>query len=194
MICANFSLEQIRSIKKVLSVIEKIVSGGQTGVDRAALDVALDRAIPCGGWCPKHRRAEDGKVPLRYGLTEADSPNYAVRTALNVRDSDGTLILVTGELSRGSALTYSMSLRYSKPVLVVNMAENVDFPAVEHWLTNNRIQILNVAGPRESSQPGIYDLAFDYLQRLATHLSLGCPPKKTSAKRATRKSTARQHN
>ena len=147
-------------------MIEKLISGGQSGVDRAGLDVALAIGIDCGGWCPKHRRAEDGRIPHRYPLVEADSPNYAARTALNVRDSDGTLILAPGELTGGTALTRDLALRYGRPVFVVDLDQDPDFEAVEGWLANNRIRTLNVAGPRESQQPGIHDRAAEYLQSL----------------------------
>mgnify|MGYP003793290687 CR=1 FL=1 len=90
-------------------MIKKIVSGGQTGVDRAALDVAMQLGIPVGGWCPRGRRAEDGRIPDSYPLREASSVNYAKRTELNVRDSDGTLILSGGPLTGGTALTESLA-------------------------------------------------------------------------------------
>jgi hypothetical protein len=78
------------------STLEKIISGGQTGVDRGALDAALEASFPCGGWCPKGRKAEDGPIPARYPLKEMDGPAYRLRTERNVRDSDGTLILFFG--------------------------------------------------------------------------------------------------
>lgn len=149
-----------------MASIEKIISGGQTGVDRAALDVALELEIACGGWCPKFRRAEDGRIPPEYPLIEASSTNYAERTALNVRDSDGTLILALGELSRGTALTRDMTRRYGRPCLIVDLREEVDLPAVEQWLEENKIRTLNVAGPRESQSPGIHAKAVNALRSL----------------------------
>ena len=154
-------------------MIEKLISGGQSGVDRAGLDVALAIGIDCGGWCPKHRRAEDGRIPHRYPLVEADSPNYAARTALNVRDSDGTLILAPGELTGGTALTRDLALRYGRPVFVVDLDQDPDFEAVEGWLANNRIRTLNVAGPRESQQPGIHDRAAEFLKSLFQRANSG---------------------
>src|SRR5437870_10377236 len=96
-------------------MLTKIISGGQTGVDRAALDVALELGLPCGGWCPRGRRAEDGPIPERYPLQEMKSPAYPPRTARNVRDSDGTVILTRGQPDRGTALTIELAERYRKP-------------------------------------------------------------------------------
>src|SRR5438034_2919753 len=134
----------------------RIVSGGQTGVDRAALDVALGRGLPCGGWCPKGRRAEDGPLPPRYPLQETSSTAYPQRTALNVRDSDGTLILTRGEPDRGTALTIRLAERYRKPRLVLDLAEAPEPAAVRAWAEAQRLHVLNVAGPREKSKPGVY--------------------------------------
>src|SRR5947209_13063019 len=96
-------------------MVAKIVSGGQTGVDRAALDVALELGLPCGGWCPRGRRAEDGPLPARYPLTETSWEGYPQRTRWNVRDSDGTLILTRGQPDRGTALTIKLAQRLGKP-------------------------------------------------------------------------------
>lgn len=169
-------------------MITKIVSGGQTGVDRAALDVALELEIPCAGWCPKHRRAEDGRIPERYPLIEAESANYAARTALNVKDSDGTLILSTGKLTGGTALTRDFAVRYGKPVLVIDLGQEPDFEPVEQWVSNNRIRTLNVAGPRESSQPGIHGRAVTFLQNLLRRAAPAASvPKRPRRKRAAPK-------
>ena len=89
-------------------MVEKIISGGQTGADRAALDVALELKIPCGGWCPKGRRAEDGRIDDRYPLKETPSTDYRVRTRLNVEESDGTLVITRGPLTGGTALTIKL--------------------------------------------------------------------------------------
>lgn len=147
--------------------IEKIISGGQTGVDRAALDAALDSGIPHGGWCPRGRKAEDGCVPARYRLDETPAEKYAVRTAWNVRDADGTLILSRGRPDGGTALTQRCARDAGKPCLLVDLADGtVDPGAVAAWLTQNRIRILNIAGPRESKQPGIHAEAREFLERL----------------------------
>src|SRR6266508_6387099 len=99
-------------------MITKIVSGGQTGVDRAALDVALELGMPCGGWCPQGRRAEDGRIDDRYPLNETPWDGYPQRTEWNVRDSDGTLILTCGESDRGTALTVRLAQERNKPCFV----------------------------------------------------------------------------
>ncbi len=147
-------------------IIAKLISGGQTGVDRAALDVALKLGVPCGGWCPKGRRAEDGCIPARYPLRETPSPQYPQRTERNVREADATLILTRGRPDRGTALTRRLTQKHRKPRKVVNLVKPVFPEDVAAWLEERRINVLNVAGPRESSQPGIYLDATAFLQRL----------------------------
>jgi hypothetical protein len=142
----------------------KIVSGGQTGVDRAALDVALELGIACGGWCPKGRRAEDGVIPSHYPLAETPREEYPQRTEWNVRDSDGTLIILDGEPDRGTRLTIERAARNKNPLLIVNLAEHPDPAAVHAWAAANGIEILNVAGPRASSSPAIYAQAAQFLR------------------------------
>jgi Circularly permutated YpsA SLOG family len=134
------------------------VSGGQTGVDRAALDVAISTGIPCGGWCPKGRRAEDGALASRYRMYETPSAGYAQRTEWNVRDSDGTLILSRGPLEGGSLLTAEVAERYRRPLLVADPTL-VEPAGVRSWIDTERIRILNVAGPRASRDPDAYDVA-----------------------------------
>ena len=145
-------------------LIDSLISGGQTGVDRAALQVALDLGIPCGGWCPRGRRAEDGRIPAKFPLRESTSRNYAVRTRLNVDESDGTLILSRGKLTGGTALTESIARQNQKPCLVIDLMAELDAQAVEEWIAENRIRTLNVAGPRESQQAGIFNQACEYLR------------------------------
>lgn len=128
----------------------KIVSGGQTGVDRAALDVALELGIPCGGWCPKGRRSEDGGIPSKYPLEESKSADYRQRTEWNARDSDGTLILTIGKVTGGTALTVGFAQKHKQPCLVVDMNLQINATAVRQWIADNQIHTLNVAGPRES--------------------------------------------
>lgn len=149
------------------SLIQKIISGGQTGADRAALDVALELDVPCGGWCPKGRKAEDGPIPKLYPLRETSSSRYPVRTERNVRDSDGTLVITRGKPSGGTALTIELARKLGKPHLVIDLSENGDPDVVRGWIQSNRIEILNVAGPRESEAPGIYWLVVKFLRRVA---------------------------
>ena len=151
-------------------MITKIVSGGQTGVDRAALDVAIALGISHGGWCPRGRRAEDRRIPDVYDLQETDERDYSVRTRHNVEDSDGTLILSGGTLTGGTALTRKLAKQEGSPVRVVDLRQKPDFAAVEHWVLDNRIRVLNIAGPRESQQPGICEQTREWLSGLLEHL------------------------
>ncbi len=149
----------------------RILSGGQTGVDRAALDAAIELGLPHGGWCPRGRLSEDGRIPEKYHLKETLSPEYVVRTRLNVRDADGTLILYREPLEGGTALTWQLAVELEKPVLLVELGFPPVFEAFRLWLGENAIRELNVAGPRESQRPGIYAEA----RRLLT--AWCCPPK-----------------
>ena len=138
--------------------IERVVSGGQTGVDRAALDVALARGLACGGWCPRGRRAEDGPIDRRYPLRETAGEDPAERTRLNVRDSDGTLIIARGEPTGGTKLSGEMAAELGRPCLRIDPAATDRGAAckrVRRWAARESIGVLNVAGPRESEQPGI---------------------------------------
>ncbi|MEW6270663.1 MAG: putative molybdenum carrier protein [Thermodesulfobacteriota bacterium] len=143
--------------------LERIVSGGQSGVDRAALDAALALGVPCGGWCPKGRLAEDGPIDPRYPLRETRSPRYERRTYANVRDSDATLIVARGELTGGTAYTARVARELGRPVLVV-APQPSQVPRVVAWLAEERVGVLNVAGPRESGAPGIYADARRFLE------------------------------
>ena len=141
-----------------------LVSGGQTGVDRAALEVAIALGIGHGGWCPAGRIAEDGSVPSRYQLRETESPEYPVRTEQHVIDSDATLILYEGKIKGGTQLTRRICRRLKKPHLAIRIdAENL--AAVRLWLREQQPQVLNVAGPRESNFPGIFQRSMDFLLR-----------------------------
>ncbi len=144
--------------------LRRIVSGGQTGVDRAALDVAIARGIPHGGWCPRGRRAEDGRIPDRYALREHASPEYAQRTEQNVVDSDGTLVLTIGSPRDGTALTVRLAERHARPHLVVDLDDPPPPATVAAWIAAHALGVLNVAGPRESTQPGIGRKAMAYLE------------------------------
>lgn len=144
----------------------RIVSGGQTGVDRAALDVALGLGLPCGGWCPRGRRAEDGVIPERYPLRETPSAAYPQRTEWNVRDSDGTLVLARGRPTGGTALTITLARRMGKPVLLVDLARSADPDVAAAWIVEHDIATVNIAGPREGDNPGIASEAGGFLRRL----------------------------
>ena len=150
------------------NTLDKVVSGGQTGVDRAALDVGFSIIYTTGGWCPAGRRAEDGRIPDRYPLDETKSKNFATRTKWNVRDSDGTLILNMGELDGGTRKTVEYAAKAAKPCLVVQLdgKELLRPTTVKNWLIENKIRTLNVAGPRESKRPGIYEICSEYLSKL----------------------------
>lgn len=148
---------------------EKIVSGGQTGVDRAALDTALEMGIPGGGWAPRGRRAEDGVIPGRYPLTETETTDTNERTKLNVRDSDATLIIARGPLTGGTGRTCDLAQALGRPCLVVDLAGAPDPGAAADWLARERPRVLNVAGPRESTAPGIHRQASEFLKAVLEH-------------------------
>jgi len=147
-------------------MIQEVVTGGQTGVDRAALDAAMTVGLPVDGWCPRGRQAEDGPIGDRYPLRETPSDAYAQRTAWNVRDSDGTLVLLVDKPQGGTRLTIEEARRRGKPCLVQRL-DAADAPrSVLTWLGEHSIRRLNVAGPRESEAPGIYAAASAFLRRL----------------------------
>lgn len=149
----------------------RIVSGGQTGVDRAGLDAAMAVGLAYGGWCPAGRLAEDGTIPGRYELAETGSTDYTIRTEQNVVDSDATLILYEGKLRGGTLLTRRLCRRWRKPVCLVRLDQSHaemagELASVRRWMSAETPETLNVAGPRESSSPGIHDRAFQFLLRL----------------------------
>lgn len=147
---------------------ECIISGGQTGADRAALDWAIRHGLPHGGWCPRGRRAEDGPIDAVYRLQEAASASYARRTWLNVRDSDATLIFNQGPLEDGTLETLRCAESLRKPYRVLQLdgdkPEQVTLTVVG-WLKEGRFARLNIAGPRESKRPGIYIQVLVVLER-----------------------------
>lgn len=141
-------------------MIKKIISGGQTGADRAALDVAIKMDIPHGGWIPKGRKTEDGKLSDKYNLKEMPTASYPKRTEQNVLDSDGTLIISHGKLNGGSALTSKLATQHGKNCLHIDLDTIRGFSAaqvIKNWIITNNIHVLNVAGPRASKDPEIYD-------------------------------------
>jgi hypothetical protein len=148
-------------------MLKKIISGGQTGVDQAALDVAINFGIDHGGWIPKGRRTEAGKLPDKYTLKEMPTSSYLKRTEQNVIDSDGTLIISHGKLTGGSLQTFVMAKRHNKELLHIDLEINRGFSAaqlIQSWIVLNDIKVLNVAGPRASEDPYIYENAVRLLK------------------------------
>lgn len=137
---------------------DRVVSGGQTGVDRAALDAALELGLPCGGYVPKGRKAEDGRLDERYPVTELETEEYPARTERNVLESSATLVLVRREPTGGTRLTIELCRRHRKPCRVVKL-DGGAVVGIKVLLEELRPRVLNVAGPRESTEPGIYAAA-----------------------------------
>jgi hypothetical protein len=139
-------------------LVERIVSGGQTGADRAALDFAVAHGIPHGGWCPQGRLAEDGAIAAGYALRETPTPYYTERTEWNVRDSDATVIIsLARELTGGSKATMECAGRLGKPWLHLSRARDGAAGAgrLRAFVQHHQVRVLNVAGPRESGEPDI---------------------------------------
>ncbi|PIE61281.1 MAG: hypothetical protein CSA29_04155 [Desulfobacterales bacterium] len=142
-----------------MSILEQIISGGQTGADQAALDTAIKFSIPHGGWITWGRRTEDGPLPEKYQLQEMSTTDYPSRTRQNIMNSGGTVILSHGLLTGGSKLTYSFASAAGKPVCHIDLLNNDIFEAaliLNSFLLENQIGVLNVAGPRASQDPAIY--------------------------------------
>jgi len=140
----------------------KIVSGGQTGADRAGLDWAIAHGISHGGWCPRGRRAEDGVIPTRYKLTETPNAGYPQRTEWNVRDSDGTVIFtLSDQLKGGSLKTVNFAIELRKPF--IQISPHVDPKYLAQFLASRSVGTLNIAGSRESGAPGIYQRVLEVL-------------------------------
>ncbi|MFO7722439.1 MAG: putative molybdenum carrier protein [Bacteroidales bacterium] len=156
--------------------VQKIISGGQTGVDRAALDAALETGLETGGWCPPGKIAEDGIIPSRYPLTETpyDRSPYAadiprsLRTEWNVRDSDGTLIIIqTPEITDpGTIWAIKCAKRNKKPHLLVKLPDPEAAALIRKWILKHQIRVLNIAGPSEKTSPGIYQATKSFLNIL----------------------------
>lgn len=142
------------------------IGGGQTGVDRAALDVAWAFGLALGGGCPRGRRAEDGSLPDCDPLRETMESDDETRTRRNGEDSDGTLILNWGKLDGGTALTAAHARQIGKPCLIVALEEGIEPAAFRDGLNEHRIAVLNVAGPRESQRLGIQAAAYSCLEGL----------------------------
>lgn len=152
-------------------MIKKIISGGQTGADLAGLDAAIELGIPHGGWIPKGRITEDGTLPEKYQLQEMSTNSYPARTEQNVVDSDGTLIVSHGQLTGGSAYTRKMAMKHGKTFFHADLNKLPTFQAamlIEDWISKNKIEILNIAGPRASEDPSIYGLVTVILELVFT--------------------------
>jgi len=146
----------------------KIISGGQTGIDRAALDVALKRGIDCGGWCPAGRLDELGRTPDRYPVKELAGGGFTERTLQNVKESDGTVIIYAGKLSGGTKQTVQFSIEQQRPHLLIDASKISAEEAanlIADFARKHRIDVLNVAGPRQSEWPDGYAYAFRALDR-----------------------------
>ena len=149
-------------------MVQEIISGGQTGADRAALDFAVQQGIPHGGWCPRGRLAEDGTIPAGYRLSETSSADYVERTEWNVRDSDGTVIFsIAGVLSGGSKQTAELARQHGKPCLHLTRERDGGLAAsrLREFLSANQIRVLNVAGPRRSQEPEVGEFVRETLER-----------------------------
>lgn len=148
-------------------MVTQIISGGQTGADRAALDFAIKHNIPYGGWLPKGRKTEDGTLPEKYQLQEMPTGEYAKRTEQNILDSDGTLIVSHEYLTGGSALTEFLAEKHKKPCVHIDLNKLNQKEAsliIDKWLQTHKIEVLNVAGPRAGKDPKIYQATLELLE------------------------------
>ncbi len=152
-------------------MITKIVSGGQTGVDRGALDCAIRNDLEHGGYCPAGRISESGRIPDRYKLTETSSSKYPQRTAMNVQHSDGTLILTRGRPEGGTKKTISICRERGKVWLVIDMTQKLKPEKFVAWVHEHNVRTVNVAGPRASKQSGIQKQASEVLAILFENLT-----------------------
>jgi predicted Rossmann-fold nucleotide-binding protein len=183
-------------------MLKRIVSGGQTGADRAALDVALTFDIPHGGWIPRGRKTEDGPLPTKYKLKELTTTSYPKRTEQNVIDSDGTVIFTHGALTGGSKLTKKFAEKHNKPCLHIDLYEipshNVGL-IIRAWMHEYKIEMLNVAGSRDSKDPMIYRAVFDIISdiywmdkikgEMSDRLNKESPRNKTNGKESPKPKT-----
>jgi Circularly permutated YpsA SLOG family len=152
----------------------KIISGGQTGVDRAALDVALKHGIDAGGWCPTGRLDEFGRIPGRYPVKELESGGFAERTLQNVRDSGGTVIVHPGKLSGGTEQTVRFCVEQRRPLKLIdssNVSTEKAAQLIADFVRANKIDVLNVAGPRQSEWAKGYDYTTSTLEAFVSSIA-----------------------
>jgi hypothetical protein len=160
----------------------KVISGGQTGVDQAALQAAIDSDIKHGGWCPPARVCEIGKIPERYHLIETPDDRdlsaleipRSQRTIWNVRDSDGVLVLWDKKVTelqsdKGTKLALETANNLGKPFLIIDVSKKVSVTVITNWISSTNIEVLNVAGPSENTSPGIYDRVYEVMQEILTN-------------------------
>lgn len=153
----------------MLATFSKIISGGQTGVDRSALDAALDNHFPCGGWCPAGRAAEDGPIPEKYPLLELSDGGYQERTIKNIEESNATVIIYFHILEGGTKQTFLHCIRRKKPYQLINATEITTVQAtvlIAEFVTLHKIADLNIAGPRLSEAPMAHAYAYACITRL----------------------------
>ncbi|HNZ10413.1 MAG TPA: putative molybdenum carrier protein [Smithellaceae bacterium] len=159
--------------------IDKIISGGQTGADRAVLDFAIANNISYGGWLPKGRKTEDGTLDPKYHLQEMPTTDYSRRTEQNVLDADGTVIVSYGFLTDGSALTREFAMQHKKHWIHIDLKELTIKEAAHNlaiWQKNHGIRVLNVAGPRARKDPAIYKATLRLLKETFKGETTNCPP------------------
>lgn len=159
--------------------LQRIISGGQTGADRAALDAAIDAGFPCGGWCPEGRKADDGPIPDRYPVEELAGAGYRKRTIRNLQDSDGTAIFGFGEPVGGTALTLAQCIRLQRPHQLIDAGQMSSAHAAEilvAFIEQNQVGVLNVAGPSERRTAEAYDYVLQVITTLLTHAATSSRP------------------
>lgn len=146
--------------------VQKIISGGQTGVDRAALDFSLHNKIHCGGWCPQGRLAEDGIIHIRYPLIETQQSDVIFRTQKNIDEADGTLLIYNQNMDKGTKQTLSYASDKNKPLYKIDLSKSFNKLDLKNWLVSYNIKKLNIAGPRESYYNGIYQQSYNFLRQI----------------------------
>ena len=162
----SFAKKDSFLIRSELFPVAKVISGGQTGVDQAALDVAIERKIPHGGWCPLGRASEVGKIPEKYQLQETSSDDPAERTEKNIIEADGTLIFTWGQPFGSTLHTINRVATLEKEYMVIDFRVRAQPKEVLRWIQKHQINVLNVAGPRQSQIAQAYETTFKFLSRL----------------------------